>query len=1032
MALQGTKALQRWCEIVTEGYEGVKILNMTTSWRSGLGFCAIIHHFRPDIMDFESLNTDDVFGNNQLAFSQAEQHLGIPALLDPQDMVECELLDRLSILTYLSQFFQAFHGATVPNSASSKPAARSSSSARSGGGSLGSSPVKMPVVGKKNEPCKICSKPVFILERLNVTGKLLHRTCFKCARCQTQLNVLNYYETENGNYCCDMCPDEEKNFSQVVQANKKIAEEHLDSGLEDSTDSESEDVATTKADQPALDIEGNQKMDSKSDTAVNDNESEPMPDTDRNANCLLEAEGNAAREGHDILHEEATATIFPECEDEKKAVIPVIIEEKVPETEENSNNPFDEEEDKGTNKEDASEIMEEEPEKRLYPDLSKEAPEVPEPPEALSENVESCRENNRGPDEPVEETPDPKVVAAVLETGASVENIDASNDELLETERDNTHKESLKEASGPNSADDSCAVDNHPGGSGTEAIVLPKEPETEKNLSKSDKYHDDLTHEALPPASDVEKNVEEHEKQYPDDLNPFGDDDDEDIPTDPKKLENDLKNTELKKDSTNPFGSDFEDDDDDDRQNSVVTPGANKNVPTHTAQVLAGPPKPPRASLNPFGSDFEDDDDISATSSFLQSPASPSFSVRSRKKRQAPKPPGASPSPVPSPRSSKRLSAPVPTPRTSRPAPPRPASPSLSIVSSASTATLGRPRPPRPPPPTATGTSELPKERKERDNLNRRSQAMFERPESLPPVEEAAQKSHSNPKTVLSPLSPDKAVVEGQWKKKKGPAPPRPIPQKRQVKKLPRKAVNTELHDIEIKQQELERQGVKLERSIRELCEQGDRERSEQGLDNNDRDSLGPEVEDLIVQLFDLVNEKNDLFRRQTELMYMKKDHRLEEEYADTEHQIRMLMDGKPESQKTADDSAKEEKLIARLMELVAQRNEIVDCLEMDRLREKEEDESFEIHMGEYAAIKPVDEAMQEKKKKKEKKKEKKKRKKDKNFDADKDIDTSEFPSPKPSPKKEKSLSSQSDKDKAKKLGKKILSTLSVASLKKT
>ena len=54
------------------------------------------------------------------------------------------------------------------------------------------------------------------------------------------------------------------------------------------------------------------------------------------------------------------------------------------------------------------------------------------------------------------------------------------------------------------------------------------------------------------------------------------------------------------------------------------------------------------------------------------------------------------------------------------------------------------------------------------------------------------------PPPVLTPLSPDKATTEGQWKRKKGPAPPRPIPQKRQVKKLPRKAVNTELHDIEV------------------------------------------------------------------------------------------------------------------------------------------------------------------------------------------------------------------------------------------
>lgn len=45
-----------------------------------------------------------------------------------------------------------------------------------------------------------------------------------------------------------------------------------------------------------------------------------------------------------------------------------------------------------------------------------------------------------------------------------------------------------------------------------------------------------------------------------------------------------------------------------------------------------------------------------------------------------------------------------------------------------------------------------------------------------------------------------------------------------------------------------------------------------------------------------------------------------------------------PERNKTDSDKAREETLIARLVEVVQLRNEVVECLEMDRLREAEED----------------------------------------------------------------------------------------------
>ena len=91
----------------------MNITNMTEAWRSGLAFCAIINRFRPDLLDFEELQEEDHMANLSLAFRVAEKELGIPALLDARDMIDVVVIDKLSVLTYLSQFYHKFQG-TVP------------------------------------------------------------------------------------------------------------------------------------------------------------------------------------------------------------------------------------------------------------------------------------------------------------------------------------------------------------------------------------------------------------------------------------------------------------------------------------------------------------------------------------------------------------------------------------------------------------------------------------------------------------------------------------------------------------------------------------------------------------------------------------------------------------------------------------------------------------------------------------------------------------------------------------------------------
>uniref|UniRef100_A0A1A9W1V8 LIM zinc-binding domain-containing protein n=1 Tax=Glossina brevipalpis TaxID=37001 RepID=A0A1A9W1V8_9MUSC len=266
--------------------------------------------------------------------------------------------------------------------------------------------------------------------------------------------------------------------------------------------------------------------------------------------------------------------------------------------------------------------------------------------------------------------------------------------------------------------------------------------------------------------------------------------------------------------------------------------------------------------------------------------------------------------------------------------------------------------------------------------------------------------------------------IHGKWKRRKGPAPALPIPPRRVLQMLPLQEIKHELEIIEVQQQGLEKQGVILEKMIRDRCEgQNDvpmntnttklaeenvRDAEPTSSSENSRNSK--EVEYLILQLFELVNEKNELFRRQAELMYLRRQHRLEQEQADLEYEIRVLM-AQPERNKTDTDKAREEALIERLVEVVQLRNEVVDCLEMDRIREIEEDQSIKQRLESHIAKRDEDETDSKKstnvklsKKEKKKQKEAKKVSKSKKIDADKDADESEITLDKQKTKKKKKI----------------------------
>lgn len=77
------------------------------SWRSGLGFNALIHAHRPDLVNWSELQQNKNIDNLNYAFDVANSELGIPRLLDAED-VDTARPDEKSIITYVASYYHTF------------------------------------------------------------------------------------------------------------------------------------------------------------------------------------------------------------------------------------------------------------------------------------------------------------------------------------------------------------------------------------------------------------------------------------------------------------------------------------------------------------------------------------------------------------------------------------------------------------------------------------------------------------------------------------------------------------------------------------------------------------------------------------------------------------------------------------------------------------------------------------------------------------------------------------------------------------
>ncbi|XP_018589449.2 F-actin-monooxygenase mical1 [Scleropages formosus] len=260
--------LLSWCQNQTAGYKGVAVTDLTESWRSGLALCALIHHFRPKLIDFDSLDKHNSAHNNQLAFDVAEKELGISPIMSGGDMLAQGQPDRLSMVLYLTQLYNSFMGTAPPTDPEETPAPKKTLSLpgsqsvafflsklkhnslqrrkeklsaererrESKEQEMGEekeqslAPPQLPPTSPQgsSELCYFCGHRVYVLERVSTEGKFFHRSCFTCHQCGTTLRLGGYFFNHaSGKFLC-VQHSEESSF-------EKEEEKHVQDVGEDST-----------------------------------------------------------------------------------------------------------------------------------------------------------------------------------------------------------------------------------------------------------------------------------------------------------------------------------------------------------------------------------------------------------------------------------------------------------------------------------------------------------------------------------------------------------------------------------------------------------------------------------------------------------------------------------------------------------------------------------------------------------------------------------------------------------------------------
>jgi len=104
------EGLLLWVKKTTDGYRDISIESYKHSFKDGMAFLALCDKYigtDKTILDYSQFKREDNLSNLIKAFEIAESKIGIPRLLEPQEVVD-QNVDERSLVLYISLYFHAF------------------------------------------------------------------------------------------------------------------------------------------------------------------------------------------------------------------------------------------------------------------------------------------------------------------------------------------------------------------------------------------------------------------------------------------------------------------------------------------------------------------------------------------------------------------------------------------------------------------------------------------------------------------------------------------------------------------------------------------------------------------------------------------------------------------------------------------------------------------------------------------------------------------------------------------------------------